>query len=293
VTSPLEYAHQIVHAPAVRDDPAPLEIGEQTLRYLGLDPRSVESQALVLVCRRYRLDPLLGHVDIIDRGRGRKPYVTRDGYLEIAHRSGQLDGIVVDEERRNTTSDGWTAYVSVWRRDMSHPFRYGAQCKDGEALAKQGNGPEMALARAERRALKRAFNIPSFDGFDDDDEGPPASVADETPAVSHQGPSAPASTTEIRGREASAENRDRGTAALGARPAPDRPAKPRIRSAAQLEKIRAILLVRGVTDDENAAPILSQIVGRPVARAGDPQITYDEATTIIAKLEGAAEGGDE
>jgi hypothetical protein len=133
------------------------------LAYLGLDPQTPETRALVLLCDRYGLDPLLGHASIIGTRGAFRPYITRDGMLEVAHRSGQLDGIVVDELRRNSTGDGWTAYVSVWRKDMSHPFRWGAQCKDREAVAKQGHGPEMALARAERRALKHAFNIPLAD----------------------------------------------------------------------------------------------------------------------------------
>jgi hypothetical protein len=142
---------------------------ESVLTYLGLAPRSPETKALVLLCERYGLDPLLGHASIITTKQGFKPYITRDGLLEIAHRSGQLDGIVTDELRRNSSGDGWTAYVSVYRKDMGHPFRYGAQCKDTEAQAKLGNGPEMALARAERRALKRAFAIPADDGVADAD----------------------------------------------------------------------------------------------------------------------------
>jgi hypothetical protein len=139
------------------------------LEYLGLDPRKPEVRALVLLCDRYGLDPLLGHARIISTRDGFQNYVTRDGLLDIAHRSGMLDGITVDEQRRNSSGDGWTAYVSVWRKDMTHPFRYGAQCKDGEAQARAGNGPEMALARAERRALKRAFRIATDDRVDDHD----------------------------------------------------------------------------------------------------------------------------
>jgi hypothetical protein len=145
------------------------DMGEKLLRYLGLDPRNVETQALVLLCERYRLDPLLNHAGVILTKNGPRPYITRDGMLEVAHRSGVFDGITVDEERRSSDGKGFTAYVSVWRKDMSHPFRYGAQCKDDESQAKQGNGPEMALARAERRALRRAFNIPAYG--DDSDSG--------------------------------------------------------------------------------------------------------------------------
>jgi RecT family len=154
--------------PAVRET-----VTEDTLRYLGLDPRDVATRALVLVANRYDLDPLIGQILLMPTRNGARVYVTRDGMIAIAHRSGQLDGIVVDEQRRNTQNDGWTTYVSVWRKDCSHPFRYGAQCKDSEPQAKAGHGLEMALARAERRALTRAFAIPAdfYPGADVIDDG--------------------------------------------------------------------------------------------------------------------------
>lgn len=156
-------------------DPVPL-VGADTLQYLGLDPKRVETRALVLLANRYRLDPLVGEIALISTRAGAKVYISRDGMIQIAHRSGQLDGIVVDEERRSSQNDGWTAYVSVWRKDCAHPFRYGAQCKDSEPQAKAGNGPEMALARAERRALRRAFAIPTDESFDPDDPADEISV---------------------------------------------------------------------------------------------------------------------
>lgn len=146
-------------------DPVPVPYGPRfgpsdAAKALGYDLARPETQVLIAIANRYRLDPLIRQIELIPTRSGLRPYISRDGYLEIAHRSGKLDGIVVDEERRNSTGDGFTAYVSVYRKDMGHPFRYGAQCKDTEPQAKNGNGPEMALARAERRALMRAFNIP-------------------------------------------------------------------------------------------------------------------------------------
>ena len=141
-------------------------VAAETLAYLGLDPRRPETRALVLLCERYRLDPLLGHAAIIVTKNGPRPYITRDGMLEVAHRSGVLDGIVVDELREG--EHGWAATVSVHRRDCSHPFTYSAGCGRDEPQAQRGNGTEMALARAERRALCRAFAIPTDDRADDD-----------------------------------------------------------------------------------------------------------------------------
>ena len=155
--------------PEIRDGNSVVHVGDNrpgvitfdVLRYLGLDPADIGTRALVLLASRYGLDPLLGQVAVIRTVAGRRVYVTRDGLLAVAHRTGRLDGIVVEEERRSSTDDGWTARVSVYVKGCAHPFTYGAQCKDTEAQAKAGNGPEMALARAERRALRRAFSVPA------------------------------------------------------------------------------------------------------------------------------------
>jgi hypothetical protein len=139
-----------------------ITVGEETLKYLGLDPNDVKARAIVLACQRYGLDPLLGHIDFYKN----RLYISRDGMLHVAHESGQLDGIVVEEQRQS--EHGWSATVTVWRKDMSHPFTYKGGCGIDEPQAVQGHGAEMALARAERRALRRAFNIPAVgDEIDD------------------------------------------------------------------------------------------------------------------------------
>lgn len=121
------------------------------LRHLGLDPRDPASQAVILVCERYGLDPVLKHMILI-KGR---PYVTRDGYLEIAHRSGVFDGMEVVETGADQTHL-W-AKVSVFRKDMSRPFTFvGRYPKTGDNKAYQ---PEMAIKTAEVAALRRAFNV--------------------------------------------------------------------------------------------------------------------------------------
>lgn len=173
------------------DEPAHREpvivINHETLKELGLDPDSVKARALVLLCQRYGLDPLLNEAAIVKN----RPYITRDGMIKIAHRSGQLDGIVVEEQRQS--EHGWSATVSVWRKDMTHPFTYRGGCGIDEPQAEQGNGAEMAIARAERRALRRAFSIPAYDDVDDpviDTKDLAAPPRGETPAPA-EGPSLP------------------------------------------------------------------------------------------------------
>lgn len=132
---------------------------EAVLRTLNLDPRNPATQALLLVCERYGLDPLLKHMVLI-QGR---PYVTRDGYLHIAHVSGQLDGIEILDEGEDT--DYWWAKVAVYRKDMGRPFAYrGRYPKSG---GNKTYGPEMAIKCAEVAALRRAFNVTGIGAADE------------------------------------------------------------------------------------------------------------------------------
>lgn len=135
----------------------------KVLAYLGLNPSDPRSQAVVAVAQRYDLDPLLKHVIVIPKG---GVYITRDGLLHIAHRSGQLDGIVVEQEP--TLSEDkreWVARVSVYRKDMRHPFTF-----PGRYSANGGNREypqEMALKAAEAHALRRAFDVTGLPAFDE------------------------------------------------------------------------------------------------------------------------------
>lgn len=155
---------------------------EAILSHLKLNPRDPATQALLLVCERYGLDPLLRHMILVDG----RPYITRDGLLDVAHRSGQLDGIEVLNE--GDDADHWWAKVAVYRKDMSRPFVY-----RGRYPHNGGNkryGPEMAVKVAEVAALRRAFQVTgiatqeeSWEHPDDDgvgDAAPPTVPASPT-----------------------------------------------------------------------------------------------------------------
>ncbi len=121
------------------------------LRALNLNPNDPKTQALLLVCDRYGLDPLLKHMVLISGN----PYITRDGLLHVAHRSGQLDGIEVLDE--GDDNNHWWARVAVYRKDMNRPFTYrGRYPKTGHL---KQYGPEMAIKVAEVMALRRAFSV--------------------------------------------------------------------------------------------------------------------------------------
>ena len=135
----------------------------QVLSYLGLNPNDPKSRAVVAVARRYDLDPLLKHVVVIPKS---GVYITRDGYLHIAHSSGQLDGIVVEQEP-TLSEDGreWVSRVTVWRKDMSHPFTF-----PGRYSVNGGNrdyAQEMSLKAAESHAMRRAFNVAGLPSADE------------------------------------------------------------------------------------------------------------------------------
>lgn len=135
----------------------------KVLSYLGLNPDDPRSQAVVAVAQRYDLDPLLKHVIVIPKG---GVYITRDGLLHVAHRSGQLDGIVVEQEP-TLSEDGkeWVSRVSVYRKDMRHPFTF-----PGRYSVTGGNreyAQEMSLKAAEAHALRRAFDVTGLPAIDE------------------------------------------------------------------------------------------------------------------------------
>lgn len=133
------------------------------LKAIGIDASNPVHQAALLACEKYDLDPLRKEVIVIPRS---GPYVTRDGYLRVAHRSGQLDGIVI--ESTGETPTHWTAKVAVYRKDMKYAFTYTGRYP--KAGSNKQFGEEMAVVRAERTALSRAFPVegmaPGGDDFD-------------------------------------------------------------------------------------------------------------------------------
>lgn len=136
---------------------------EALVRYLGLNPSDPKSRAAVAVARRYELDPLLKHVVVIPSS---GVYITRDGYLHIAHASGQFDGMtVVRDPELSEDGSEWVARVAVYRKDMAHPFEFpGRYPVTGQNKV---YAQEMALKAAEVHALRRAFNVAGLGAADE------------------------------------------------------------------------------------------------------------------------------
>ena len=166
------------------------ENDENLIRYLGLNPSKPEDRAAVAVCRQYGFDPILKHVIVIPRS---GVYITRDGLLHVAHRSGQLDGIVVEQDPTlDAERNEWVARVTVYRKDMRHGFTF-----PGRYPANGSNkqyGPEMALKAAEAHALRRAFDITGLPALDE--QRPPQQVQSERPAPEPEKPAEDADTDE-------------------------------------------------------------------------------------------------
>jgi hypothetical protein len=124
----------------------------RVLQYLGININDPRAQATLLIAQKYELDPLLKHVQLIQHG----PYITRDGYLHIAHKSGVFDGLEVLEETETPTH--YRAKVAVYRKDIARPFIMSARYPK-KAPGSQADPEDMALVRAMRRALKMAFDV--------------------------------------------------------------------------------------------------------------------------------------
>lgn len=148
------------------------------LKAIGFDRLAPEQRELALnIASRYELDPLLKHLVLIEG----RVYITRDGLLHVAHRSGALDGIVLDDGP-TLEEDYWRATVSVYRKDMGHPFRY-----RGRYPAKGKNaafGPEMAVKVAEVMALRRAFDVAAPAAEERWDTSPDVAAAEPVKPVS-------------------------------------------------------------------------------------------------------------
>ena len=152
----------------------PSQIDEAgVLQALGLNPRDSKVQALALVAERYGLDLILKQVFLIQG----TVYVSHAGLLSIAHRSGDLDGIEVEVEEEPTK---FVATAKIYRKSMSRPFVYTDECYKNEQAVKDKR--KRAITRAERNALRRAFDV-GVDVYEDDRPEPPIVLSNARPEI--------------------------------------------------------------------------------------------------------------
>lgn len=136
------------------------------------------------VARELNLNPITKEIFFVNRRQkiGDKwfnkvePMVGRDGFLSIAHRTSQFDGIETSATIREVPvleNGQWrlkqqlVAECSVWRKDSSKPFTaqvaYNEYCQktaEGSPTKFWAEKPETMLKKvAESQALRKAFNI--------------------------------------------------------------------------------------------------------------------------------------
>jgi hypothetical protein len=122
------------------------------LKAVGWDRVPAEQRELAIsICERYALDPMLRHVVMIEG----RPYITRDGLLHVAHRSGVFDGIEVTDPALE--GGYWRSRATVYRKDMSRGITYPGRYP--EKGSNQRYGPEMSIKVGEVMALRRAFDV--------------------------------------------------------------------------------------------------------------------------------------
>jgi phage recombination protein Bet len=115
-----------------------------------------EFELFLYTANKYQLDPLVKQIWCVKfAGQDAQIYAGRDGFLEIAHRSGQFNGL------ESGMKDPNTAYAKVFRKDMDNPFYVEvdmAEYNTNQALWK--SKPITMLTKvAESQALRRAFSI--------------------------------------------------------------------------------------------------------------------------------------
>lgn len=254
---------------------------ERLAALLGMNPRDPKTHAMIAVCQRYDLDPLLKHVVVIP---GSGPYLTRDGLLHVAHRSGQFDGMTLVSGPELVDGE-WRCVVSVYRKDMSHPFTF-----PGRYSATGGNrkyAPEMALKVAECMALRRAFDVSGMGVLDEQQPEPEQSRPVERVTSSRDETRWDSPPPAIADAVVVDEPEPAGAvAAEGAAPAHPSAESSRRGMWAQLRKRQEEQAAKGEPwSDDDVRGWLGLQVGRPIGSTKD--LTSAEVDDVRAILRGA------
>jgi hypothetical protein len=138
----------------------------ETIQLMGLPANHAHTRLLFQLADHYDLDVKRKEITLIP---GKGAFIGVWGHLHVAHRSGLLDGLEMDDEWE--TDSHFCVRCVVWRRDMSRPAakvigRVGKHEKKEWPL-------EIARARAVRAALGYAFSIHDDYGDGADDWTPP------------------------------------------------------------------------------------------------------------------------
>ena len=129
------------------------------------DCTDTEFELLMYMANKYGLDPLVHQIWAVKyQNKPALIFAGRDGFLEIAHRSKQFDGMRAGTRNEGEEIIGW---CEVHRKDMSHPFYVEVYLKEYLKPQSPGQkpGPWQTMPRvmiqkvAESSALRRAFSV--------------------------------------------------------------------------------------------------------------------------------------
>lgn len=118
-----------------------------------------EFALFMYLAKAYKLDPLRHQIWAVKYGNGPASIFTgRDGFLQIAHDSGQFDGMNSGVKTEGEDTIGW---AEVYRKDMAHPFRVEVSMREyntGKRI--WAEKPRTMIQKvAESQALRRAFSV--------------------------------------------------------------------------------------------------------------------------------------
>jgi len=123
---------------------------------------NTEFELLMYMADKYKLDPLLRQIWAVKFGDSpAQIYAGRDGFLEIAHRSGHFDGMTTEVKMSEDGKVPVFAICTVWRNDMTHPFTSNVLFKEyntGKSL--WTSKPAVMIGKvAESVCLRKAFSV--------------------------------------------------------------------------------------------------------------------------------------
>lgn len=221
-------------------------------------------EMLMLVGNRYDLDPLLGHVVLIQG----KVFVTHKGLLHKAHTSGQFDGL---ETSYGQDEIGPWCESKVYRKDMGRPFTgriYINEYKNSNPT--WGKLPSaMGAKTAESFTMRRAFDISLTSAEEMGMYDPPAPRPPDAPRPAIAAPP----VNEFPSQRGAAQ--------------PEKPQRPP-ESAALLAKVTSA--IKASLDEAQIAELKAQ--HGPLAKLSDEQLgqVYAQIEAInAAKIEAADE----
>ena len=131
-----------------------------------------EFALLIYQAKILKLDPLRKQIRAVKYGdQPALIFIGRDGFLQIAHRSGKFDGMESGVSGEPGALVGW---AKVYRKDMEHPFSVEVQEK--EYTTGKGNWVKMPRTMiqkvAESQALRKAFAISGVYSPEEIDQSP-------------------------------------------------------------------------------------------------------------------------